>query len=206
MWRIAALLAEGVGTSILPPPLSTDSPDDDVLAMLAGRAAAPFDDIRRDGYVASSPVFGWVRDRVLPGGRWRLAPAEFVEQLQRGAQQVPPAGLLVTSRRQLGRLNSQHPPPAGHSSDAPVAVVHPVVGERHGLAAGDPVVVSSPHGEMHTTVAFNAEVHPDSVSLPHGWFEANVSLLTSEHEVDDLTGMVLQTAVPVTVRLLRSPG
>jgi len=44
------------------------------------------------------------------------------------------------------------------------------------------------------------------VSLPHGWFEANVSLLTSEHEVDDLTGMVLQTAVPVTVRLLRSPG
>lgn len=206
MWRIAAQLAEGVGTSILPAPLSPDSSDDDVLRMLAGRAAAPFDDIRRDGYVSSSPVFGWVHERVLPGGRWRLAPAEFVEQLQRWAQLVPPPGLLVTSRRQLGRLNSQHPPPAGHSSDVPVAVVHPAVGERHGLTAGDLVAVSSPYGELHTTVTFNADVHPDSVSLPHGWFEANVSLLTSEHEVDDLTGMVLQTAVPVTLRLLRSPG
>jgi anaerobic selenocysteine-containing dehydrogenase len=206
MWRIAAQLAEGVGTSILPASLSTDSSDDDVLAVLAGRAAAPFDDIHRHGYVTSSPVFGWVHDRVLPGGRWRLAPAEFVEQLQRWAQLVPPQGLLVTSRRQLGRLNSQHPPPAGHSSDVPVAVVHPAVGERHGLAVGDPVAVSSPYGEMHTTVAFNPDVHPDSVSLPHGWFEANVSLLTSEHDVDDLTGMVVQTAVPVTLRLLRSPG
>ena len=200
MWWIAAALAEGLGTSVMPEPLTTDSTDVEVLSMLAGRAAAPFEVIERDRYVAGVPEFGWVRDRVLPDGRWRLAPTEFVGQLQRWQQLVPPPGLLVTSRRQLGRLNSQHPRPAGHVSDVPRAVLHPVVGERLGIAEGDGVVVTSPYGSMRTTVSFSADVHPDSVSLPHGWRDENVSFLTSEFEVDELTGMVVQTAIPVELR------
>jgi hypothetical protein len=36
--------------------------------------------------------------------------------------------------------------------------------------------------------------------LPHGWSMANVSLLTSDTDVDRLTGMVVQTAIPVELR------
>jgi anaerobic selenocysteine-containing dehydrogenase len=203
MWWIAARLAEELGVSILPPPLSTASSDIDVLAALAGRAAAPFDEIRRDRYIAHAPVFGWVQERVLPNGRWHLVPGPLVDQLVTWQQLVPPPGLVATSRRQLRRLNSQHPPMQGHASDGPVAVVHPDTAARGGFADGDEVTVSSPYGSVRMTVACSADMHPDSVSMPHGWLDANVSQLTSEHQVDTLTGMVVQTAIPVTLQ--RSP-
>ena len=74
------------------------------------------------------------------------------------------------------------------------------VAGHHGLVDGDSVVVESPHGSMRATVACSADVHRDSVSLSHGWSDANVSLLTSERYVDGLTGMVVQTAIPVELR------
>jgi anaerobic selenocysteine-containing dehydrogenase len=91
----------------------------------------------------------------------------------------------------------------GHASDGPVAVVHPDTAARGGFADGDEVTVSSPYGSVRMTVACSADMHPDSVSMPHGWLDANVSQLTSEHQVDTLTGMVVQTAIPVTLQ--RSP-
>lgn len=199
MWWIAARLADDLGVGFLPAPLTTDSTDVDVLATIGGRAAVPFERIRHDGYVADAPVFGWVHDRVLPEGRWRLAPSELVAQMERWRQLVPPPGLLATSRRQLRQLNSQFPTATGRSSQHSVALVHPETAARHGIDDGDAVVVSSPYGTMRTTVALTADLHPDSVCLPHGWTEANVSQLTSELEVDELTGMVVQTAIPVTL-------
>jgi len=205
MWWIAASMADHLGVPFLPTPLTTDSTDVDVLRMLAQRAAAPFDEIERRGYVAGAPMFGWVRERVLPNGRWRLAPRELVDQLLRWRELVPAPGLLATSRRQLRQLNSQQPTPAGGSShgvDGPVALVHPHAAERAGIADGDRMVVVSPYGELSMTAVLAADVHPDSVSMPHGWFEANVCDLTSERDVDSLTGMVVQTAIPVELRRL----
>lgn len=199
MWQIVASVAERLGRPILPAPLSTDSSDTDVLRMLASRSPAPFDEIVGERYVASAPVFGWVRDRVLPNGRWRLVPTELAGQLAGWPGLVPPPGLLATSRRQVRRLNSQHPSSRGPSDDAS-AVLHPETAARLGIRDGDPVVVSSETGSMRTTATLDADQHPDSVSVPHGWSEANVSSLTSEVHVDPLTGMVAQTAVPVRVR------
>jgi assimilatory nitrate reductase catalytic subunit len=81
-----------------------------------------------------------------------------------------------------------------------VALLHPLTAERHGIGDGDTMVVSGPRGEMHIVTSFSAEVHPDSVSMPHGWSQTNVCDLTSAHEVDALTGMVVQTAIPVDIR------
>lgn len=204
MWWIAAALAEAAGAPMMPAPLSTESTDLEVLAMLAQHAAVPFEQIERERYVSGEPVFGWVLEGILPNGRWWLAPDEFVEQVQRWEELVPPPGLLATSRRQGGRLNSQHPDAPGRAADVPTAIVHPIVGERLGLTEGEAVVVSSSDGRLQTTVVFSAYQHPDSVSMPHAWHDANVSRLTSEHAVDDLTAMVVQTAIPV--RLERAGG
>jgi anaerobic selenocysteine-containing dehydrogenase len=141
-----------------------------------------------------------VHERVLPNGRWHLVPGPLVDQFATWQQLVPPPGLVATSRRQLRRLNSQHPPMQGHTSDGPVAVVHPDTAARNGFADGDEVTVTSPYGSVRMTATCSANVHPDSVSMPHGWLDANVSQLTSEHHVDRLTGMVVQTAIPVTLR------
>jgi hypothetical protein len=43
------------------------------------------------------------------------------------------------------------------------------------------------------------------VWIPHGWLEPNVGRLTSaEHEIDPLTGMVLQSGLAVDVE--RAPA
>lgn len=199
MWRITAEMANGVGAEILPQPLSVASSDEDVLEVLASRADTSFDEIRREKYVLREPVFGWVRERVLPKGRWRLTPIEFVSQLSRWKALVPPPGLLVTSRRQFRQLNSQKPAVAGSGIDAPVAIIHSDTAARHGIVAGDRVDVTNAHGSVTTSVVLTDDVHPDVVSLTHGWRDANVSYLTSESFVDELTGMVVQTGMPVTI-------
>jgi len=145
-------------------------------------------------------MFGWVRTNVLPNGRWRLAPQEFVRQLGKWRELVPPNGLLLTSRRQLRHLNSQHPPMTQEDAGAAIALIHPDVATARGIADGDEVIVSAPSGSLQLRAKLSSDVHPDSVSLTHGWREANVSLLTSASGVDELTGMVVQTAIPVDVR------
>ncbi|MEY3073663.1 MAG: molybdopterin dinucleotide binding domain, partial [Actinomycetota bacterium] len=65
---------------------------------------------------------------------------------------------------------------------------------------GDDVVVSASSGSLQIRAKFSSDVHPDSISLTHGWREANVSVLTSADDVDELTGMVVQTAISVEVR------
>lgn len=199
MWWIAARIADEVGVPILPPPLTTSSTDVDVLRTLAARAATPFDELVRERYVAGEPRFGWVLDGVLPDGRWRLAPTELVDQLGAWRDLVPPAGLVATSRRQHRQLNSQHPSPAADDTAGPVAVIHPDVAGRHGIADGDTVMIASLHGTLDVVAKLSDDVHPDSVSLTHGWRDVNVSSLTTGDDVDALTAMVVQTAFPVTV-------
>jgi anaerobic selenocysteine-containing dehydrogenase len=200
MWWIAARMADELGAPILPAPLSTDSTDIEVLAAIASRAAAPFDEIQRAGYLASAPVFGWVLDRVLANHRWRLVPPELVHQLAAWQQLVPSPGLVATSRRQLRQLNSQHPTAHRHPTEGPTVLLHPDTASRHGVADGDTIAVSSTHGNVEMTAAYSTDVHPDTVSMPHGWPQANVSHLTTEQHIDHLTGMVAQTAIPVTVQ------
>jgi anaerobic selenocysteine-containing dehydrogenase len=199
MWWITARIADDLGTSVLPESLSVDSGDADVLAYIAARSAASFDDVRSVRYTTTQRTFGWVRERVLPEGRWRLAPGELLEQHSRWRELVPPAGLLATSQRQLRHLNSQHPSAIGDLRDDARAQIHPNAAAARGIAEGDAVLVRTPTGSVRMTASLNDSLHPDCVVLPHGWSTANVSNLTSETLVDSLTAMVTQTAFAVDV-------
>ena len=199
-WRVVSAIAARLGVGVLPPGLTTQSDDVEVLEALAAGAAAPYESIRREGYVAGEPVFGWVRDTVLPGRRWRIAPPELVGQLAEWRSLVPRPGLLATARRRHRQLNSQHPTDGASRARDGAAVMHPDAASRRGLVDGDAVLVSSAHGTLSTTVVLRADQHPDAVSLPHGRMDANVSVLTTGRDADRLSGMVLQTAIPVEVR------
>ena len=48
------------------------------------------------GVVASGAVFGWVHERVLPEGGWRLAPAPLMAQLADAVAGLA-AGLLAAT-------------------------------------------------------------------------------------------------------------
>jgi len=202
MWWIMAKLAEYLGMSILPPSISIDSSDDDLLGAIAGRAAASFDEMKSRRYLKTTPVFGWVTDNVLPERRWRLVPTELTEQLADWRRLVPPSGLVATSRRQHTHLNSQHPAPSPRPSEGRTATLHPTTALHYGVRDGQELVITSAYGELRTKALLSDSINPDSISLPHGWRDANVSMLTTEHVVDQLTGMVAQTAIPVTIRPL----
>lgn len=199
MWRIAAQLAEATGRAILPAPLTTRSRDEDVLRHLAGRATASFDDVAARRYVAEGPTYGWVRDGVLPGGRWRLAPRELVAQLSRWRDLVPPPGPLLTCRREPRHLNSQRPAVPDRGAAGPTVVLHPGMAASHAITDGDVVSIGNAHGSVRAPAALDPDLHPDLVSITHGWSAPNVSALASERPVDELTGMPVQTAIPVSL-------
>lgn len=201
MWWVAAKLAEGLESNLLPAPLTTESSDLDILGFIAGRAAAPFEEIQQNRYIAHAPIFGWVLNQVLPGGKWRLVPNELVAQFKDWRQITAPRGLLITSRRQPKHLNSQHIPHRSGSSDSPRAIINTSTALGLGIKSGDDVIISTENGELRITATLSDDLHADVISLPHGWRDANVSLLTSERNVDPLTGMVIQTALAAQLRV-----
>ena len=69
-----------------------------------------------------------------------------------------------------------------------------------GVSDGDEVVISTSNGSLTIRTRVTDDVHPETVSLTHGWRGANVSMLTTSEIVDHLTGMVVQTAIPVGIR------
>jgi hypothetical protein len=67
------------------------------------------------------------------------------------------------------------------------------------------VLVSSPTGSVALTAKVTDDIRRGAVSIPHGFADPNVSALTtSVSGTDPLTGMVLQSGVPVTVRATRA--
>ena len=77
-------LAERLGLSALPRGVTLDTATDTELLMpLLERSAGGAEVLlgSPSGVVASGAVFGWVHERVLPEGGWRLAPAPLMAQL-----------------------------------------------------------------------------------------------------------------------------
>ena len=120
----------------------------------------------RTGVVHEGPVYGWVHDRVLPDGRWRLAPAPLVEQL---ADLTSPPTLQLTPRRQLRKMNSQLrdvAAPGGRTDTVDVAV-HPADAAEAGVTDGATVNALHPlhnsgtrlpvHGRLELTVTVTEE-------------------------------------------------
>jgi anaerobic selenocysteine-containing dehydrogenase len=71
---------------------------------------------------------------------------------------------------------------------------------RLDLADGDAVVLTNVHGTTAGVLRVDDRVRPGVVSLTHGWVATNPTALTSVvDEVDPLTGMICQSAIPVTL-------
>jgi hypothetical protein len=133
---------------------------------------------------------------ILPGGRWHLAPDPLVAQLRQAAAPSPDQQHLI-AHRQLRTMNSQL-----RNLTTTGVLVHPTM--IAGLGGdGAEVEVRSAHGATRGPVRGDERVPPGAVAIPHGWDGPDVSALTSaDQDVDPLTGMVRQSALPVEVRVV----
>lgn len=145
---------------------------------------------------------GWVHRHVLPEGRWRVATVALVEQLA-AAPATPPDGLVMTPRRVIRRMNSvigDVVASAAKVEDRAV-LLNAHDAQVAGIADGEWVRVQSRSGQLVAPARVRPDVVAGTVSVPHGLPAQNVSRLTTSGpgEVDRLTGMVVQSGLPVTI-------
>lgn len=214
MWQALAGLGDRLGVDALGLGVSAHEPDDvTLLRPLLSRARVEAEQILAadGGMVADAKVVGWVRERVLPGGRWDLSPAPLVQRL--GDVRVDPprtepadaparSTLLLMPRRQLRHLNSQlQDGTQDGRREPPTALLHPADAAGRGIEDGHQIVVSSAVGTWRGACELTETMLAGTVCVPHGSDAHNVGVLTSDHDdVDPLTGMVTQTALEVEVR------
>lgn len=217
-WKFFAELGAELGFDVLPRGISLEMADDDLLLdeiLRRSRSTAEVVRSAQHGLVESGAVFGWVHDFVLPGGKWRIAPEQLVDQLafdldqHIGAHPHERPGsadqFILIPQRRLRTMNSQFRDVSapGARLEVPSAELSEVDCARLGFCEGDRVRITSEHGELIAVTRISTHVASGCVGLPHGWSAMDVSRLTStEVDVDRLTGMIRQSGLPVRISLV----
>lgn len=207
LWFILATLLERLGHHPMPDGRAPEECRAEDLIEVALRAAGvdPAELMHApSAVVAHETVFGWARRNVQKRGGWRLAPSPLIELLPAvpGAAAPTPGRLRLVPRRQLRHVNSQlvDTPGLPSGQDVPWALINPTDAVALGVAQGERVEIASPHGSLRAIVRIDPDIRPGAVSLPHGFADVNVNLLTtSAEDVDPLTGMPSFAGVPVSV-------
>jgi anaerobic selenocysteine-containing dehydrogenase len=190
MWWFLAELGRRLGHDVADP----TQPDDVVLAGLTAAARCSFEDLTQTGWVDAGRELPapWVEAHIERMGGWRLAPRILVDQL---AELADPAPLVLTPRRQMRRLNAQF----GFLGDRADVLMNPDDGAAAGVTDGHPVTVRSAHGEVTGVLRLDPAIRRGAVSIPHGYVDTNVNLLTNKDDIDLITGQVRYSGVPVSV-------
>jgi anaerobic selenocysteine-containing dehydrogenase len=143
---------------------------------------------------------GWVRDTMLVGGRWQIAPSVLLDRL--AAHVDPGPGLVLTPRREMAWSNSVRYAGGRRSEgDGPIVRLHPADAAAAGVTDLTSVTVTSAFGEVTASVLIDANVAEGVVSMTHGRAGHYTGALTSTRVgVDPLTAMPRGSGVPVTIR------
>jgi len=154
-------------------------------------------------------------------GQIDIAPADFIrearDQLLAETDDGTSQGLLLIGRRQLRSNNSWM-----HNSHRLVKgrpqctlLMHPDDAAARDLANGDRACVQSKAGTLTAAIEVTDAIMPGVVSLPHGWGHdrdgtrltvarqfpgVSVNDVTSEFDVDTLSGTAAFNGLPVSVR------
>lgn len=206
-WWIFDQLGRRLGVDALGlPPVDGYGADDEatLVRALCGASRGGADELFAAGShgVPSPRLYGWVRDRALPNGRWRLTPPGMLDRLaallDEDADRA--AALTLVSGRQVDANNATRYVPGDRSKERPELLVHPDdAAERH-LADGDEVEVATASGRLTATARLDDHVRRGTVSLPHGWHGTNVCHLTDPHDVDPLTTQPRMSGLAVELR------
>ena len=70
----------------------------------------------------------------------------------------------------------------------PIVEIHASTAKGLGIADGDSVAVKSLRGDIQLKAKVTEDIHPQVVSIPHGWDEANANVLTDDMERDPISG------------------
>jgi anaerobic selenocysteine-containing dehydrogenase len=208
---------------------------DELMEIEAAEARVPLADVKRH---PGGQVFERARVRVAEGdpasaGRFALAPAEFVADLDEVAREAlaadggdgGPGGRFryrLTSRRMREVFNSTgvHLPALNRRGPGNPAYLHPSDLRAEGIEDGDLVEITSAHGSVVAVARPEPELRPGVVSMAHAWGDlpdeedvrtqrelgaCTNRLVSSDVEFEPLIGQCRQSAIPVDVRRAVTP-
>lgn len=148
-------------------------------------------------------TYGWVHERALPDGKWRIAPQVLLDRLPALAAEAPiKSGLRLVSGRELhnhnrmayGRFGYKR---FGAESRRPCVGIHSADAEEHQLCEGDLVKVQGDEGSVEANLRLDDTLRRGTLHLTHGWVGRNVCHLASQ-TIDPQTGQpVMMSAIPV---------
>ncbi len=210
MWWSLAKVAQRMGVSILPGGADPDALSDEEFfgSMVEGMPLSWSALHEAGGHAVESPRQDrWVEQTVLPDGRWDLAPALLADRLEHAVGR-PSHPLVLGNRREVRHTNSTLAwGVAGAPVPQPYVYLSPGDAESNGVAEGDAVEVSTPHGALHGTARIDEAMASGTVVIPHGFSEPNVGhLAATDADIDPYTGMPTLVGVPVGVRPVSGPA
>jgi anaerobic selenocysteine-containing dehydrogenase len=96
--------------------------------------------------------------------------------------------ILDVGRRVAVYTHSRHRnlPSLRKAEPEPLAEVHPATAARYGIGEGDLIEVATLRGRIQLKARLTEHIRPDTVSLLHGWEEANANLLTDDAGCDPI--------------------
>jgi anaerobic selenocysteine-containing dehydrogenase len=97
---------------------------------------------------------------------------------------------LITGTRVVAFMHSQHRHIARLRKlvPQPLLEINPDPAKNLGIVDGEPVVVESPKGSITLQARITPTLHPQVLSLQHGWDEANANILTDNEPHDPISG------------------
>ncbi|WP_345426911.1 molybdopterin-containing oxidoreductase family protein [Pseudonocardia xishanensis] len=200
-WWILAQLARRLEIDLLDG-LDPDTADDDTVVRHLARQRADFAEEVFAGGSHGAPVptrIGWIHEKALPGGRWRLAPRILVDRLA-AAMELDSGGLRLVAGRRMGSINSKIY--AGADGAPPIAI-SAAAARDHAITSGDRVRVSTASGAVEGRVEVDATLGDASVWINHGWLEQNVNRII-DRMPDVLTLQPVFTGIPVRLEHIGS--
>ena len=195
MWWWFARLAQLLGNDVMP--VDADWNDDAIIDAIIASSRDP--QALSDSptvVMGDGATFGWVTERVIPEGRWRLAPGALVGQLGDYLAETR-QGLLMVPRRRATAINSREI--SADDEGAGQVLVNPADASAADLVDGETIRVTSATGGTAEGVLRTTELMmAGSVSMSFGGATPDVNSLTcADTDVDSLTGMPRYSGVRV---------
>lgn len=192
-WWILQQLGRRLGMDFFPGVDPDTATDEEVVNLVALGGRAPIETRGEATYtILQDRMFGWVLKRADSMGGFRLAPPALVAQLE---EMVPPAPMMLISRRQLNQHNSRK---VDDKREIPAIYVNPADALALGLEDGDTAALRSAHGEIRGRVKHDRTMSRGALAVPHGWEgQYNVNQLTSVSQLDSITGMPIMSNLAV---------
>ena len=231
-WEVFWELSQRLGSTLPFPggdaPTDTRPTDHDIIELAYANSRMPINEVRNNRRKIH-PEKAMVVTAADPSctAKFTMAPDDIVEELAVVRNESDGADALgidgtrfpfrLVSRRLKHRLNSlgnELSVLAAKGSTNP-AYMNPSDMAAYDIADGDLIEITSPRASVHAVVESAPDVRTGVISMAHSWGGSSLTdekvrdigtptsrLVSVDQGFDPLTGMVVQSAIPVAIKLL----